>query len=134
MKLALPFAIGALALVAACDDKKNDTNTTQTTSANVAGDNTKRNEVDRNANTVTPLDQSNAAADLAVTQKIRQEVMADDNLSSNAKNAKIITTAGGQVTLRGAVDTAAEKAALEAHATKIAGANKVKNELTLAAP
>lgn len=127
---ALLLAITALALVA-CEERKPEP--TQTTGANVAGDNTKRNEVDRSGSTVTPLDQSNAPADMETTQKIRQALMADGNLSSNAKNAKVITN-NGVIVLRGAVDTQAEKAALVAHATKNAGNNRVEDQLTLAAP
>ena len=135
MKLAMLFVLASLTTVVACEDKKPDT--TSTTSAAMgdkgAGDNTKRNEVDRNANTVTPLDQGNNAADLEATQNIRKALMGDDSLSSNAKNAKVVTNAG-VITLRGAVNSAAEKAALEGYAKKNAGANRVDNQLTIAAP
>lgn len=136
MKFAMLFVLASLTTVVACEDKKPES--TSTTSAAMgndkgAGDNTKQNEVDRNANTVTPLDQGNNAADLEATQNIRKALMGDDSLSSNAKNAKVVTNAG-VITLRGAVNSAAEKAALEGYAKKNAGANRVDNQLTIAAP
>lgn len=134
MKLASLFVLASLTTIVACEDKKSDA--TSTTSASVdgkgAGDNTKRNEVDR-GNTVTPMDQGNNAADIETTASIRKALMSDDSLSSNAKNAKVITN-GGVITLRGAVNTAAEKTTLEARAKEHAGSNRVVNELTIAAP
>jgi len=129
MKLAVLFVLASLTTVA-CEDKKPDT--TQTTAANVPGDNTKKNEVDR-GNTVTPIDQGNDTASLETTQNIRKALMADDSLSSNAKNAKVITNAG-VITLRGAVNSDAEKTSLENYARKNAGSARVVNELTIAAP
>ncbi len=134
MKLATLFVLASLTTVVACDDKKPDT--TSTTSAAMgdkgAGDNTKRNEVDK-GDTVTPIDQGNGQADIDTTANIRKAVMGDDSMSSNAKNAKIITN-NGVVTLRGAVNSAAEKAAFEARAKEHVGSNKLVNELTIAAP
>ena len=135
MKLATLFVLASLTTVVACEDKKTDT--TSTTSAAMgdkdkAGDNTKRNEADR-GNTATPMDQGNNTADIETTANIRKALMSDDSLSTNAKNAKVITN-GGTIYLRGAVNTAAEKTTLEARAKEHAGTNKVVNELTLAAP
>jgi len=97
-----------------------------------APDNTGRNIRDRSGETLTPGDQSSSEADLALTQKIRQAVVADDSLSTNAHNVKIITN-NGIVTLRGPVNSAQEKANIDAKAKQIAGATKVKNELEIAA-
>lgn len=94
-------------------------------------DNTDRNERDRNDATLTPMDQSNSSADIELTANIRQAVVGDDTLSFNAKNVKIIS-AGGKVTLRGAVNSAAEKARIEAHAHKVAGAGRVTSQLEIA--
>jgi osmotically-inducible protein OsmY len=79
---------------------------------------------------MTPIDQSNAKADLNLTQEIRKAIMADDSLSMNAKNVKIIT-AHGVVTLRGPVNTPQEKATIEAKAQSIAGANNVDSQLEI---
>jgi hypothetical protein len=40
------------------------------------------------------VEQGNGAADLETTQRIRKALMADDSLSSDAKNAKVITNGG----------------------------------------
>jgi hypothetical protein len=77
---------------------------------------------------VTALDQGNGEIDLDLTQRIRKAVMADDSLSFTAKNAKIITR-DGHVTLRGTVNTPAEKEAIYKSAVGAAGAAHVSNEL-----
>jgi hyperosmotically inducible protein len=99
---------------------------------NVPPDNTGKNERDRNDVAVTPMDQSNDPADLELTQKIRKAVVADDGLSTNAQNVKIIA-AEGVVTLRGPVNSADEKAKVEATAERIAGAKNVRSQLEVAA-
>jgi hyperosmotically inducible periplasmic protein len=96
--------------------------------AKTAPDNTKVNERDRNTAAPTPLDQGQNETDLKITQQIRQAVMADGTLSFTAKNVKIITQ-NGKVTLRGPVNTAQERGAIEAAARKIAGAAQVDNQI-----
>lgn len=93
-----------------------------------AADNTKVNQRDRNDAAPTPLDQRENETDLKITQQIRQAVMADDTLSFTAKNVKIITQ-GGKVTLRGPVNTAQERSAIEAAARKVAGAAQIDNQI-----
>jgi osmotically-inducible protein OsmY len=108
-------AIPILSLSALADDKKEP-------------DNTKKNERDKAGETRTPMDQSNTPEDIKLLQNIRQAVVKDKSLSMTAKNVKIIT-AGGQVTLRGPVNTADEKKKIEDHATAAAGKNKVVSQL-----
>jgi len=91
-------------------------------------DNTGKNERDRAGETKTPVDQSNTPEDLKLTQTIRQAVIKDDSLSMTAKNVKIIT-AGGQVTLRGPVQSPEEKATIEKLAREAAGQGKVDSQL-----
>lgn len=91
-------------------------------------DNTKVNKRDTSSAALTPMDQNNNQTDLKITQQIRQAVMADGSLSFTAKNVKIITQ-NGKVTLRGPVNSAAERTAIEAAARKVAGANQVDNQL-----
>lgn len=91
-------------------------------------DNTKVNKRDANASALTPLDQKENESDLKITQQIRQAVMADGTLSFTAKNVKIITQ-NGKVTLRGPVNNAQERAAVEAAARKVAGTAQVDNQL-----
>jgi hyperosmotically inducible periplasmic protein len=93
----------------------------------VAPDNTKVNKRDRADTALTPMDQKNNQTDLDITQKIRQAVMGDSSLSFTAKNVKIITQ-NGKVTLRGPVNTAEERSAIEAAARKVAGA-QVDNQI-----
>lgn len=91
-------------------------------------DNTARNERDRNANAVTPGDQSNSPEDIDTTKRIRQAIIANKSLSTNAHNVKIIT-AGGHVTLRGPVQNEAEKRTVEALAASVATAANVESQL-----
>src|SRR5215475_11633470 len=83
-------------------------------------DNTKTNERDRSGKTKTSGDQSNSSADLKITQAIRQALMKDSELSTTAKNIKVIT-ANGEVTLRGPVKTVQEKAKVDQIAKSTAG-------------
>ena len=91
-------------------------------------DNTATNQRDRSGETKTSGDQSNSSADLKTTQAIRQALMKDGGLSMTAKNIKIIT-ASGQVTLRGPVKTAEEKARIDQLAKSAAGGAKIDNQL-----
>lgn len=97
-----------------------------------AADNTKVNERDKDGKSATPLDQSNRQEDLDTTQKIRKALMADDTLSTDAKNLKVIT-ANGVVVLRGPVKSDAERTAVETLAKQNAGANRVTCEVEVAA-
>jgi hyperosmotically inducible protein len=91
-------------------------------------DNTKTNERDRSVEAKTSGDQSNSSTDLKVTQAIRQALMKDGELSTTAKNIKVIT-ANGQVTLRGPVKTAQEKAKIDQIAKSAAGGAQIDNQL-----
>src|SRR5207253_11477828 len=63
-------------------------------------DNTVTNDRDRSGETKTSGDQSHKPADLKITQAIRQALMKERELSTSAKNIKVIT-AIGHVTHRG---------------------------------
>jgi hyperosmotically inducible periplasmic protein len=104
------------------------TERTPTPPAQTAPDNTGRNVRDRSGTTLTPGDQSESEDDRTVTQQIRKAVMADDSLSTMAKNIKIIT-ADGVVTLRGPVQSPHEKEVIAAKAQQFAGMNKIDNQL-----
>jgi osmotically-inducible protein OsmY len=93
-------------------------------------DNTARNKRDRGDATLTPTDQGESASDRKITQQVRQSVVAHDDLSMNAKNAKIITR-DGVVTLRGPVKSPAEKAQIGALAAKTTGVKRVDNQLEI---
>jgi hyperosmotically inducible protein len=91
-------------------------------------DNTSTNERDRSGETKTSGDQSNSSADLKITQAIRRALMKDGELSTTAKNIKVIT-ANGQVTLRGPVKTAQEKARVDQIAKSAAGGAQIDDQL-----
>ena len=105
---------------------------TQSPPSQTAPDNTGSNVRDRSGDTLTPGDQSTSKADLKLTRRIRQAVVADDSLSTTAHNIKIITI-NGVVTLRGPVNSIQEKANIAAKTQQIAGATKVDNQLEIIA-
>jgi len=94
-------------------------------------DNTGRNERDQSSATVTPEDQSSKPADVELTRRIREAVVADQSLSTNAHNIKIITI-NGRVTLRGPVASDKERAKIVATAEHLAGTTKVDSHLEIA--
>jgi len=98
--------------------------------ANMVPDNTDVNVQDRRGETLTPGDQSERAADRTLTQRIRQAIVADESLSTTAKNVKIIML-NGVVTLRGPVHSLQEKGSIEATAQYIAGTKNVDNQLEI---
>lgn len=91
-------------------------------------DNTARNERDRSGDSPTPLDQGNGALDTKITGDIREAIVARDDLSFDAKNIKVITSAG-HVTLRGPVASNAERNQVCEIARRIAGADRVDDQL-----
>ena len=116
-------------LVVACS--KNRSENKQVSQTAVEPDNSGRNVRDRDDQNKTTGDQSENEADRTITQNIRRAVTADDSLSTNAKNVKIITN-NGTVTLRGPVKSEKEKAEIEAKAKQVAGVKSVDNQLEVA--
>lgn len=112
--------------LAACSNS--DTKRVDQTPPAEAAENTRRNAADTSAATMTPMDQGQDALDLGITQAIRQIVVGDKTLSTNAHNIKIITL-GGSVTLRGPVDSQAELNHLKTVAQGVAGVNSVDTQL-----
>ena len=98
--------------------------------ANMVPDNTEVNVQDRRGETLTPGDQSERAADRTLTQRIRQAIVADESLSTTAKNVKIMMI-NGVVTLRGPVHSLQEKGSIAATAQHIAGTKNVDNQLEI---
>jgi osmotically-inducible protein OsmY len=116
-------------LVVACSKNRSDNK--QVSQTAVEPDNSGRNVRDRDDQNKTTGDQSENEADRTITQNIRRAVTADDSLSTNAKNVKIITN-NGIVTLRGPVKSEKEKAEIEAKAKQVAGVKSVDNQLEVA--
>jgi hyperosmotically inducible protein len=69
-------------------------------------------------------DQKNNVADMDVSAKIHKSIVANNNLSKEAKDVKVVT-ADGRVTLIGTVDTEDEKRLITEAASKVAGQDKV---------
>jgi hyperosmotically inducible periplasmic protein len=128
MKSVTLLLLSMVLIVGCSKDRSEDKQVSQTA---VEPDNTGRNVRDRNGDTKTPGDQSENEADRTITQNIRQAITADDSLSTNAKNVKIITN-DGTVTLRGPVKSEKEKAEIEAKAKQVAGVKRVHNQLEVA--
>lgn len=91
-------------------------------------DNTGRNVRDRDSAAITTMDQSETELDRTITQKIRQAIMSDNSLSTNAKNIKIVTI-NGIVTLRGPVASPQEKDAIVKKVNEVKEGLKVDNQL-----
>jgi hyperosmotically inducible protein len=99
----------------------------ETNSTSNLPDNTGVNVRDRNDATLTPGDQGGSEPDRKTTAAIRQSITANDQLSTAAKNIKIITI-DGKVTLRGPVNTEAEKNIIDS-IVKQAGVASFDNQL-----
>ena len=95
-------------------------------------DNTAVNVRDRGGDTLTAQNQSENPADRTVTQDVRKAIVADDSLSTDAKNVKVITV-DGVVTLRGPVANEQERNKVAAKVNGIAGVKRVDNQLEVAA-
>jgi len=115
-----------MALIIGCS--KNNSEDKQVSQNAAEPDNSGRNVRDRDDQNKTSGDQSENEGDRSITQNIRQAVISDDSLSTNAKNVKIITN-DGIVTLRGPVKSENEKAQIESKAKQVAGVKRVDNQL-----
>lgn len=91
-------------------------------------DNSGQNEVDKDAQSVTPMDQGNSEADIGITQGIRKALVADKALSVNAQNLKIITK-DGVVVLRGPVASKTEADTVLEHVSHVNGVTRVENQI-----
>lgn len=77
--------------------------------------------------------QSDAPGALELTKRVRQALVNSDELSTNAKNVKIISDEAGRIVLRGRVESAEERQTVASIAAKSAGgAERVTNEITVA--
>ena len=116
------FVVSSLGLLSAQQDNSG---------SQAPADNTKVNQRDRNANEPTADQQKENTSDRQLTAQIRRAIVKDKSLSTDAHNVKIIAQ-GGNVTLKGAVKSDAEKQAIESKAAQIAGDGKVNSELQVA--
>jgi hyperosmotically inducible protein len=91
-------------------------------------DNTGVNKRDRSGQSLTSGDQGNSKSDREMTRKIRRTITQNDQLSTTAKNIKIIT-ANGKTTLRGPVKSEQEKEQILAAVKGVQGVGEVDNQL-----
>ena len=92
-------------------------------------DNTKTNQRDRSKDETTADQQKENENDRELTRKIRQSVISDKSLSTDAHNIKIITQ-DGNVTLKGPVRSDEEKRSVESKASEVAGGpDHIKSEI-----
>jgi hyperosmotically inducible periplasmic protein len=92
-------------------------------------DNSKINVRDRNNANVLPGDQKGNKQDLDVTTRVRRSLVNHtNNLSTAARNIKVVTV-NGKVTLRGPVKTEEEKSKIDAMAKQVAGEANVDDQL-----
>jgi len=94
-------------------------------------DNSAQNAGAERKDAVTAEKQDNKKNDVEALAQIRKAVVDDNSLSMNAKNAKILFK-NGLVTLKGPVDSDAEKARVEELAKSCSSVSSVKNMLTVA--
>ena len=79
----------------------------------------------------TASDQPENAADREAVAAVRQQLMADESLSTAAQNVTIVSE-GGNVTLRGQVATEDEKSRIESAARQTPGVTQVDNQIEVA--
>ncbi len=122
--MGLCASIGAGAAWAA----ETDLTATGTSTERKDADDTARNARDRDGRTLTPMDQGGTESDRTITQEIRKAVTDRDELSTNARNVKIITV-DGVVTLRGPVKSETEKTTVASLARRTTGVKRVDDQL-----
>jgi len=96
-----------------------------------APDNTAINERDASGATKTPIDQDEDQADVKTTAEIRKRIVAQEGMSINGQNAKVVTSKG-KVTLRGPVENQSERDTIDRIAREVAGDANVENLLEIA--
>lgn len=105
-----------------------DNTTAAPGSASSKADNSGLNRRDKNQASLTPQDQTNAAADRKLLAAVRRTVTREKSFSTAAHNIKMMV-AGGAVTLRGPVKSDGEKAKIEELVKQVNGVTSVDNQL-----
>jgi osmotically-inducible protein OsmY len=96
--------------------------------ASPTADNTKVNARDRSNATLTAFNQPNDAADRKLAADARKAIVDDKELSVMARNVKLVAI-DGTVTLRGPVQTDAERIKVGQIVAKVSGVSNVDNQL-----
>lgn len=88
-------------------------------------DNSAVNKTVTNDHQLTADDQSNAKSDVDLAAKVRRALVKDKSLSTYAHNVKVIVK-NGVVTMKGPVQSDAERQTVTKIAADVAGADKVQ--------
>ena len=91
-------------------------------------DNSAANRRDASITEVTAQNQSTAIPAFETTRKIRAELTTDSNLSTYAKNVKVIVV-GDLITLKGPVTSEAERIKIARVANSVAPEYKIENQI-----
>jgi osmotically-inducible protein OsmY len=126
--MAAMLALSTMAVACSNSNPPNNQAQHHNPPAEMQADNTAQNKVDAHGTVPEPMDQGTSDADMTITTVLRKAITSDESLSMNAKNVKIITR-DGVVTLRGPVETSAERAAIEAAANAVSGVRRVDSYL-----
>lgn len=126
----LPIVVIASALIACerSDKVRSDKAMNTPSTEQVDHRNTEKNVRDRDSRAQTSFNQSEDQLDRNITAEIRQIIMNDDVLSTNAKNIKVISV-DGVVTLRGPVDTLQEREIILKKINNVRGIKNINNQL-----
>lgn len=93
-------------------------------------DNTQINKRDRFSKELTAEEQSELPRDLAISSRIRKEILSKKGMSMNAQNIKVITIKG-IVTIKGPVMSKDEENNIVKYASAIAGESNVVNQMSI---
>jgi osmotically-inducible protein OsmY len=118
----------AIALILFCQSSQAKPNIAIEKHNILRGDNSGRNIGDNRLGAITPQVQSLKSSDRRIVRAIRKAMLKEANLSTNAKNAKVIVI-NGKVILRGPVASAREKQAIFNLAENSVGAKNILNKL-----
>lgn len=130
LPLGFTLMAGHALVWAAGDETRAPAKSTDAEKSGYDADNTGRNVRDRSDTALTPESQQENESDLEITAAIRRAIVEDDSLSTNAQNVKIITR-DQVVTLRGPVNSEAERTRVATLARQVQGVKRVDNQLEL---
>lgn len=139
MKAQLLLISGLALTLVACENNPSSTTTTTSPSSPTSTESRSSDETapsttttatqrNRDENTMTPSARNENESDKAITQKVRQIIVKERDLSTNAKNIKIITVEG-IVTLRGTVNNEKERGIVLNKTRSVTGVNGVNDQL-----
>lgn len=128
IKLTVVAALAYAGSTLAVEPTKTDAVSTSQEVKSTDKNNSGINKRDKNSATLTPENQPNNTTDRNLLASVRAAVTNDASLSTDAHNVKILVT-DNVVTLRGPVESEAEKTKIGKLANKVKGVSTVHNDL-----